>query len=403
MKKLLNFIRGTVVLQVTGVEPERLLNRCAKENIPFWAVRRSDTFEITLTFFRKDVKKVKELATRCQCEVERERFLGLPPFLLKFRYRYALMAGILIFVIAISVGNRFVFVLDVQGNEAVSSAEILSNLRKIGVKPGIYGPSINSREVSNQMLLLMDELTFFSCNLYGTRLEIIVREREKKPDLLAEAEITDVVSTATGIITHQEVLFGKALYGEGDTVVEGELLISGAVELQGGVGGGEDLGVSYVRAQGRVYARTWRTLTAVIPLESQVKDYTGEAMHRVSLNVMGKRVKFYGNGGISFPMYDKITETNTWMGKDGSQMPVSVEREVIREYTLQAVPLNETLAEEILTEALDNTLATLVGEEGKCSVGIMCCVKLMENWSSPYWPSAPNKLGRKCPMSSNLR
>ena len=125
MKKLLNFIRGTVVLQVTGVEPERLLNRCAKENIPFWAVRRSDTFEITLTFFRKDVKKVKELATRCQCEVERERFLGLPPFLLKFRYRYALMAGILIFVIAISVGNRFVFVLDVQGNEAVSSAEIL--------------------------------------------------------------------------------------------------------------------------------------------------------------------------------------------------------------------------------------------------------------------------------------
>ena len=54
-------------------------------------------------------------------------------------------------------------------------------------------------------------------------------------------------------------------------------------------------------ARGRVEARTWRTLTASIPLTAQVKAYTGEEKSRFTLTVLGYPVEFYQNAGISWP------------------------------------------------------------------------------------------------------
>ena len=42
MRKLMNFIRGMVVLRVTGLFPERFINLCAQENIDFWAMEWLD-------------------------------------------------------------------------------------------------------------------------------------------------------------------------------------------------------------------------------------------------------------------------------------------------------------------------------------------------------------------------
>ena len=71
-------------------------------------------------------------------------------------------------------------------------------MRRVG---GDYAPSIPVREVENRMMLAMDQLTFFSLNLHGTRAEVIVREREEGPDLRPEGEPSDVVAAADGIIT----------------------------------------------------------------------------------------------------------------------------------------------------------------------------------------------------------
>jgi similar to stage IV sporulation protein len=258
-----------------------------------------------------------------------------------------------------------VFVIDVEGNERVSSAEILSQLRQYGVKPGVYGPSIDRRELANQMLLGMRELSFFSLNLHGTRAEVIVRERAPKPELVDESKPTNVVSTATGIITNLEVRKGDPLVKKGDTVMEGEILISGLIDIQEAAYSNADLGTSLVHAQGRVDARTWRTLKAKIPLLAQVKQPTGEEESRWAVNLLGNRVKFYRNGGISFSKYDKITTTKTWVLSDGSILPISLEKETFRQYELLDEELEVEAAEVMLREALLNNLRAYIGEEGE--------------------------------------
>lgn len=365
MKWLHNFLRGTITLVVTGAEPERFLNSCARANLSFWAVCRRDPYTLTLLIPRRAFREAQGIAKRVQCELVEERRFGLPFFLLRFRKRYALLLGLFLFLLTMAIFSRFILVIDIEGNQNVSKAEILSVLRQHGVRTGVYGPSINQRELSNQMLLAMDDLSFFSLNLHGTRAEVIVRERLPKPELVPLRQYANIISTATGIITKVDLFEGQALCKEGDTVTEGEVLISGLVDIAEAPYSNSDLGTSLHYAQGRIYARTWRTIKAEIPLTAEIKSYTGNEKSRFSLNLLGSRMKFYRNGGISFSRYDKISTTKTWVLSDGSVLPLSLSKETFREYEPSEQELAQDAAEVMLKEELERELLARIGAEGQ--------------------------------------
>ena len=60
----MNFIRGMVVLRVTGLFPERFINLCAQENIDFWAMEWLDEHTVRLTTRRRALGRLGELAGR---------------------------------------------------------------------------------------------------------------------------------------------------------------------------------------------------------------------------------------------------------------------------------------------------------------------------------------------------
>lgn len=365
MKWLQNFLRGTITLVVTGAEPERFLNNCARANLPFWAVDRRDPYTLSLIVPRRSRPEAQRIAARVQCDIEEESRFGLPFFLIRFRKRYALLVGLGLFLLTMATFSRFILVIDVEGNQTITEAEILSVLRQHGVRPGVYGPSINQRELANQMLLAMDDLSFFSLNRYGTRAEVIVRERLPKPDLIPVHQYANIISTATGIITQLDLYEGQALCKKGDTVTEGELLISGLVDIEEAAYSNADLGTALHRARGNIYARTWRTLKAEIPLAAETKIYTGKEESRLSLNLLGSRMKFYRNGGISFSRYDKITTTKTCRLSDGSILPFSLTKETYREYEPKEQGLDQDAAEAMLKEELERELLACIGSEGQ--------------------------------------
>ena len=88
MRKLMNFLRGMVILRLTGPFPERLINLCAQEGIDFWAMEWLDEHTVRFTTRRYTLGRLAELAERAGCEVERESSRGLPDFLGRFRTRY---------------------------------------------------------------------------------------------------------------------------------------------------------------------------------------------------------------------------------------------------------------------------------------------------------------------------
>lgn len=352
MKRWLGWLLGLVTFRVTGAQPEDFLNLCAQRNLALWRMVQQDRFTLVVQTTAHQARQLEGLAQGAGFQTEVTGRRGLPFFLWRFRKRYALLAGLVLCLVLFGVGSRTILTVDVTGNQALSAEEIIAQLRLCGVSVGTYAPSIPVREVENRMMLAMDQLTFFSLNLHGTRAEVIVREREEGPDLRPEGEPSDVVAAADGIITHIEPWAGDAQVHEGDAVCQGDVLISGVMDLDPIPPSTESLGTRIVHAEGKVLARTWRTLTAQIPLTATEKVYTGERTTRYTLSLMGKRVKIFGKSGIPYETYDTITEQAAWTPIPGKTLPLVWEKESYRAYTLESVAVDPDQAEALLRAQL---------------------------------------------------
>lgn len=361
--RLVNALRGSVRLEVEGAFPERFLNLCAQRGILFWNVEWLETTRLRLTVTRRGSRQAAALGERTLCTVTHAGRKGMPYFLARFRKRYAFWVGMGLSMAAVCVLSTFVLTIEVTGNTSVSTAQILTELRRQGLSIGTFGPGLDERTVGNKVLLQLPELSWLSINLYGTRAEVLVREAVEAPELVDAQEYGSVVARASGIVTKVEALTGEAVVEVGDTVLEGETLISGTVHLKGpAYSETPEIGQMQVRASGRVYARTWRTLSAQLPLEAQVKRYTGEEAALWSVTVLGRRTDFFGKGGISFDRYDKISRTWTLTLPGGEEMPLAVQRETCRAYELETLAVEPDAAQAMLKERLLEALEETVGE-----------------------------------------
>ena len=89
MHKLINFMRGSVRLEVTGAFPERFLNLCAQRGVQFWGVEWREDRVLRITVTRRDLRRAEALGERASCQVTRRKTGGVPFFLARFRKRYA--------------------------------------------------------------------------------------------------------------------------------------------------------------------------------------------------------------------------------------------------------------------------------------------------------------------------
>ena len=136
-----------------------------------------------------------------------------------------------------------------------------------------------------------------------------MREAVQPPELTQEEGHYHVVSKADGIVTRVETMDGEAAVKEGDTVTEGEILISGTVTH----------GAPHVQRPAGALLPDPRPGPGVKPgpgapsprpsrSTAQVKAYTGEEKSRLYPDGPGTSAwNFIENAGISWPWYDKIS------------------------------------------------------------------------------------------------
>ncbi len=362
MKQMLHKARGVVVLRVSGAYPERLLNALASQGILFWGTEPVDPTTVRLTLHKGDQKKVQALGERLLFEVTVERREGLPYTLAALRRRYALLAGLCFSLLAVFLFSQFILTVEVEGNETVPTAVILAELRRQGVRPGVFGPSLEEGDIAQRALIHLEDLSWMAINLSGTRAQVLVREKIPKPEMEVSAP-ADVVAKTTGLLLRVETWQGRPLFQAGETVVEGDVILSGWVPVEvPEYSQITDKGGRAVRAEGRIEARTWRTLTASIPLEMEIKSLTGREKRFYALDLLGKRMNFYGSTGISFDEYDKITQIHPLTLPGGRCLPFGLTVETVREYERLSAPIDPKGTARMLETQLRRRLDLLIGE-----------------------------------------
>lgn len=361
MRAWTNFLRGNVTLRITGPFPERFLNLCGANGIPFWHLRRENEEALRLHIPRSRLKEARALAEQAHCREETEEYRGLPDFLLRFRRRYGFLAGLFLAVLAAAALSRVVLVIDVTGNETVPTSVILGELQNAGLRIGSFGPRITARDIAHRVLLQDQRLSYVAVNLHGIRAEVIVRESDLPPDILDTETPCDLVAGADGVITRVEVWSGVGQVETGDVVAKGDTLVTGEV-VYTHPETGEVLYAGQVGSAGEIWARTWRSLTASVPLSREGKRYTGAETRQSRVILFGYTFKFYENSRISYHRYDKITSIKQLVLPGGIALPIYWEQDVCREYTTAETAVRRDEAESAVKALLIQRLKGSLGE-----------------------------------------
>ena len=140
---IVRYFSGCVSLKFEGVFIEKFLNLLIKNNIGFWNLTKS---EISVSFCTnlKNYKTVVLLSEKCGLELCGTVEKGVPKIIRKYQKRYGIAAGILIFCAFIAASSRFIWKVEVSGNQTVPTSLILSAAEKYGVKAGALFSSVNA-------------------------------------------------------------------------------------------------------------------------------------------------------------------------------------------------------------------------------------------------------------------
>ena len=354
---ILNRLSGWSDCRVSGTLPAAFLNRCASRGVALLLAVPEGEYAYRVRLRTRDMKKAGRCAAEAQCTLEPLSSGGAPSLALKLRRRALLAVGLLLAFFLLAWSKLYIWEISVTGNETVSAGKILDALRECGVGLGTFWPDMTSDNVRSELLVRMPELAWATVNIYGSRAEVIVRERVAKPEIWDESAPADLVAAKSGFVTEVRALSGTALVKAGSAVLAGEKLISAKMDSAFS-------GERYVHAAGTVTAETYYELSAETPLTAAEKVYTGETKTRFALVIGNSRWNFFGNSSISPAACDKITEESTLALGAVFSFPVSLVRETERFYTLEERRRDLNLATRELEAALHERLVNALGEGG---------------------------------------
>ncbi len=277
---ILRYMRGYVRFRAEGAFVERFLNLLIQNGFAVWSVSRRD-YTLEGCVFAGDYKRLRRFARRTGVRLRVAQKLGAPFFARENRRRAGVLLGIVLFVAFLAVMNRFVWRIEVVGNESVSSELILQTAKKYGLRTGVAAASVDARRLERSIFLELDELSWIAVNIEECNAVINVRECVPPPQMFPDNDgAYNVVAARDGVIRRIITSAGQEMASEGDIVRKGDIIVSGILGYTGGRW-------EWKHARADVYAETKHTIIIEIPLEQTEERATGEHIVRSTLEIFG--------------------------------------------------------------------------------------------------------------------
>ena len=301
---LYRFAVGFIEAEFSGDVAEVILNICAKNGISLWNIKRKGE-KIRCYITVRDFKALPRIAKNSGIRVHILKRFGLPFFINRYKKRFGIPVGAVIFFCFLYFMSSFVWTVEVKGNKTVTEGEILTACEKTGIKEGVLKSKIDPQIAKQELLLELNRLAWAAVNIEGSIATVNVTEvKEKEED---NSVATNIKAAADGIITKIDVTSGNCVVKVGDTVAKGQLLVSGVIERENST--------RFVHSSGSITAKTEREIKVSANFKRTVSQKTGKIKKRSVLSFFGIKIPLYlGNIKGSFESY---TEKNnaTLFGK----------------------------------------------------------------------------------------
>lgn len=330
IKKLIRYCRGTLQFTAAGPYPERFLNLCSGGGVGLWNIRRTAE-GVTACCAQCHRSRLEYYAQKSGCRLETVRCTGMKSTARRYRRRTGLWVGAALLAVGLLVMGQFVWRVEIRGTEQLDPAVITAALAEYGVHPGVLAGKIDARTVERRMQIRFAEIAWITVNVEGSRVTAILEEAVPPPAVVEDGIPTNLIAGETGFITRVEVQNGNAVVKPGDSVLAGDLLVSGIMDNKMGES-------RLAHARGRVYAQVRERLEIFVPYQQRDYLLAGVARRRY-LTVFGVEIPLQGRGAPVGPY--RLEQVVTQSGGLFSLLPVTLREECylqLREVTKTVSP-----------------------------------------------------------------
>gem|GEM_PF-442755 len=211
---------------------------------------------------------------------------GLPFLFAGYLRRPGLILGAFLVTGLLFFSQLFVWRVNVEGNSAVTADAIAEALEKCGVGVGTFIPQTDPAEKANELLIVCKSLSSAEITFNGSEMTVSVLERTEAPEVVDKTGFYNVVAACDGTITDIDAADGTPEAKAGETVVAGQLLINSFMESKYGA-------FRPTHARGRVMADVRKKFCITVPLEREIKDYTGRTRTKREYRILGRTLPLY--------------------------------------------------------------------------------------------------------------
>lgn len=283
-KKIFDFIREYVIIEVVGKNKERFINMCLFKGVGIKnCVPEGDGVRIAIP--RNEFKNIRSAVRKSGVRVRIIEKRGKRHFAKTHRKRVGFLAAGIIFIALMVVSSRYIWCVELDGIKRAERDEVIEILRKNGVYPGARKSKIADLGELKQDIIATDDINWAWLYIEGTKARLQIQETTPKPDIVDKTTPTDIIALCDGYITEATVKRGERRVNKGMAVAKGDVLISGKVPVYVE---GTDERYSYVNADGVFYADTIRKETGKFSRKEFLRVKTGKHKLRLTLDVFGK-------------------------------------------------------------------------------------------------------------------
>lgn len=324
--KLLSYLIGYVRIMVWGDNLEKFVNMAASRGIYLWDIKRLGEDRILVKARLSAIHPLRHIARNNKCRFKFQEREGVPFILARVRRRKSLVIGAAVFMASMYLLSSFVWSINIEGNKKITDDQILKAASRAGLKRFAFKAILEPAKVEKTIREDFPEIAWTGVYIKGTRVTINIAEKTY-PGVRNEYP-AHIVSAKSGLIKEILVLAGNPQVKEGDTVVAGQVLISGVIPPPQSPEGEQkqdsenqnntvvpDVPPTIVHAKGLVRARVWYEGYGEALLVEEGSRPTGRETTRLCMKIGPKEIILSGPQNIPYMLYrseKKVKKPPQW-------------------------------------------------------------------------------------------
>ena len=330
--KIFHFVKGYVIIKVSGSGIERFLYICAKRKISLFGMGEPIDGGITLCISISDFRNLRPAAKKTGVNVRILKKCGLPFCISSLKRRYVLIVGFVLLFGLMLVSTLFIWTVEIQATEGGIPDSLPPAIEKAGIHIGAFKPTLRKGDdIKNIILDNTDNIIWAWAYIKGTKAVIEYRSGIPAPKPVDMAIPCDIAARRDGLIVSVTEKNGKAAVKKGDTVLKGDVLISGISDSD------TDKGMP-VHAIGDIKAYTWHERVRDYSLTRKIPRPTGRTKCFYTLKLFSKCINLYKTEETGFDNYTITESTYELSVGKGNYLGVGIYKKEYAEAYEEEVP-----------------------------------------------------------------